>query len=276
MLIMICGTRWTRGPQRPRTTRRSDHIALSGGPAPLFLFMAGVAGSGGGGKLSVADARRGVLAAARSFCPPKRGWQIFLLAHLFRFQAFLLNPGASWESLLKPDILNILGLGMAATAWCWGRATSRRRQILWLLGPALAIVLLAPGSRVWEWPAAFRAFAPRLEAYIRPVSGMGVFSVFPWVAFVFVGRSGHTLASRRDERVTRLQLERRRGVLIARRGSSVGICRALGQSPFWTTSISFFLIPGHLADSRGVAWMHRPTAGHWSPLVLFGRILVRG
>jgi hypothetical protein len=40
----------------------------------------------------------------------KRGWQIFLLAHVFRLQSFLLNPGATWASLLKPDILNILGL----------------------------------------------------------------------------------------------------------------------------------------------------------------------
>ena len=64
----------------------------------------------------------------------KRGWQVFLLAHLFRFQSFLFNPNAKWSGLLKPDILNILGLGLAGTSFLMGRATTAAKPMgLWLL-----------------------------------------------------------------------------------------------------------------------------------------------
>ena len=134
-------------------------IILGGCAAPLFLFLAGVS-------------------VSLSKATMKRGWQIFALAHLFRLQSFFLNPWASVSSLLKPDILDILGLGMVAAASCRARATTHTRQVLWLLGPAVAIVLIAPASRVWAWPALIRPYAPRLEAYIRPMAGMGVFTPF--------------------------------------------------------------------------------------------------
>src|SRR2546425_2295689 len=107
---------------------------IGGWAAPLFLFLAGIS-----------------IAFSRS--PNARGWQVFLLALLFRFQSFVLNPGAPWISMLKPDILNILGLGIVVVGTCRSRAASALGRALWLLVPAAGVVLLTPWSRSWQWPA---------------------------------------------------------------------------------------------------------------------------
>ena len=75
-------------------------------------------------------------------------------------------------------------LGLVAAAFCWGRSATLRGRMTWLLGPAALVLVLAPLSRAWAWPTLLH---PRLEAYIRPNGGFGVFPLFPWVAFVFVG-----------------------------------------------------------------------------------------
>lgn len=230
-------------------------IILGGCAAPLFLFLAGVS-------VSLAGAT------------PKRGWQILGLAHLFRLQSFLLNPWASWSSLLKPDILNILGLGMAVAAYCRARATTRMREIVWLLLPAAVIVWMAPGSRVWQWPALLRPFAPRLEAYIRPMAGMGVFSVFPWIAFVFTGAYVGLVLKRSGTRAATLfGLAIGGGALIAA-GAAGAYLPDLTGSEFWTTSLAFFLIRTGgmiLAMPLIWLWLQRPTSARWSPAVVFGR-----
>jgi len=156
-------------------------IRMVGGfAAPLFLFLAGVAVP----MAIAAYERRGRTRPQAAWAVQKRGWQVFLIAHLFRVQSFLLNPNGRWWGLFKPDILNILGLGLAGTSFLSGRATSPSRRIWFLLVPALAILVLTPFSRGWWWPT---LLAPRLEAYIRPAANLGVFSLFPWVAYVPIG-----------------------------------------------------------------------------------------
>jgi len=154
--------------------------AIGGFAAPLFLFLAGVAIPFAIGAMQ----RRGKDVAAAAWSVQKRGWEVFGIAHLFRFQSFLLNPTASWSSIFRPDILNILGLGLAGTSWLSGRLMRSRRSVVWLLVPAIVIFALTPLSRVWLWPADLPA---RLEAYIRPGNGLGVFQIFPWAGYVPFG-----------------------------------------------------------------------------------------
>jgi peptidoglycan/LPS O-acetylase OafA/YrhL len=71
---------------------------------------------------------------------------------------------------------------MAAAAW--GRATTDRRRVGWLLLPAVVVCGLTPWARDWWWPSLLH---PRLEGYVRVVNGNAVFSLFPAVAYVFVG-----------------------------------------------------------------------------------------
>jgi hypothetical protein len=170
---------WTTDAERSREIFPT--LAYIGGwAAPLFLFLAGVAIP-----LAAASyARKGVSMREASWALQKRGWQIVLIAHLFRLQSFILNPWARLDSIIKPDILNILGLGLVVAAWCWGRSASTTRKLAWLLIPALLIVVLTPVSRDWWWPTLLHL---RFEAYIRPNGGWGVFSMFPWLAYVPVG-----------------------------------------------------------------------------------------
>ena len=166
-----------------RNTAAFRAVIFTGGwAAPLFLLLAGVSVPLAAG----ARLARGLSRPAASAALQKRGWQVFVLAHLFRFQSFLLNPNASWSGLLKPDILNILGLGIVLTAWCWGRASdTARSQTLWMIVPAVVVVaVLAPLAPTWWWPTLLH---PRLEAYVRPVGNYGVFSLFPAIAYVLVG-----------------------------------------------------------------------------------------
>jgi uncharacterized membrane protein len=165
-----------------RSTAAFPAIGFMGGwAAPLFLFLAGVSVPlAGAGRIS-----RGATRAAAGWSLQKRGWQVFGLAHLFRLQSFLLNPNGSWNSLLKPDILNILGLGLVLTAWLWSKSGERwRSHAAWLMVPAAVVIVCTPLAPTWWWPTLLH---PRLEAYIRPVGNNGVFSLFPTIFYVLVG-----------------------------------------------------------------------------------------
>jgi uncharacterized membrane protein len=153
---------------------------VGGYAAPLFLFLAGVAVP----MAISARQRRGSSAAAAAWSVQKRGWQVFGLAHLFRLQSFLLNPGGTWSSIFKPDILNILGLGLAWTSWLSGRALRSAWQAWWLVAPSVVVIVLTPFSRIWWWPT---LLPDRLEAYIRPAGGLGVFTLFPWAGYLPLG-----------------------------------------------------------------------------------------
>ncbi len=244
---------------------------IGGLAAPLFLFLAGVAIP-----LAVAArVDRGIDRRAAAWSLQKRGWQVFGLAHLFRLQGFLLNPNASWNVLLKPDILNILGLSIVACAFCTGRTTTPRRTMTWLLLPAIGFVLITPFIRAAWWPTLLH---PRLEAYFRPVGTFGVFSLFPWIALVFAGAVVGAWMARDRAAIDTTRWQRRFAAAGAVTLASGLIGQYLpapfGNSAFWTTSLSFFLIRvGAMMLALGLAWlwMQRPSAARWSPLLVFGR-----
>jgi uncharacterized membrane protein len=244
---------------------------IGGWAAPSFLYLAGVAVSLAG----VARMRRGLDRHAASWSLQKRGWQIFAIAHVFRLQSYLFTPGASWTAILKPDILNVLGLGMVAAAWCWGRAETRRAQALWLLVPAAVVVLLTPYARQWWWPTLLHV---RLEAYIRPVGNFGVFQIFPAVAYVFIGAFiGGVIAGSREpaeEPAFHAWLGVASAGLVLAGYVGSKLPPLAPTSEFWSTSISVVVMRTGAITGAMVAawlWMRRPTADRWSPMVLLGR-----
>src|SRR5262249_36233761 len=95
---------WTRASDRASTVF-GDAMVLAGLAAPLFLWLAGVA------LVLAAEAAVGRgqsrRAAAEFVC--RRGLEIFVLAFLFRLQAFVVSPGAHPITLFRVDILNIMG-----------------------------------------------------------------------------------------------------------------------------------------------------------------------
>ena len=129
---------WTAAEARGSEAFRI--AALVGGwAAPLFLFLAGVAVPLAGasndakGAAWIAGRPPGPSRCAAGRCSPSRTSSGFS-----RFSSICRRR---WSSLFKPDILNILGLGLVAAAFCWGRATTPRRAVFFLVIPAAIIVL---------------------------------------------------------------------------------------------------------------------------------------
>jgi hypothetical protein len=207
-----------------------------------------------------------------SWALQKRGWQIFLLAHLFRLQSFLLNPHGVWSSILKPDILNILGLGLVLTAFLWKRAATGRGAAVWLLVPAaVCVVLLTPLSREWWWPT---LLYPRFEAYIRPVGNFGVFSLFPTIGYVLVGGFVGVLLSAYREAPGRIH--RRLGlagaVLLGAGAAgmlvpSLAIPTAIESTPFFLWRVGAMI----LALASAWAAFSRFPLRRRGPILLFGQ-----
>jgi len=242
---------------------------VGGFAAPLFLFLAGVAIPFAIGS----RVRRGDDLQSGAWSVQQRGWEVFGIAHLFRFQSFLLNPTATWSSIFRPDILNILGLGLAGTSVLCGRAM-RSRRVLWLIVPAVAIFALTPWSRLWSWPSQLPG---RLEAYIRPGNGLGVFQIFPWAGYVpFGALLGLLLGDVKDEAAERRLLGRFAiGGLAAALGGAGGyFIDARTPAAFWLEAWSSLamrcgLMTLALAASK---WVVQPQPQiTLSPILLFGR-----
>ena len=114
MLVMIQGhviDSWTLAADRRREAYHLISFVGGVGGAPLFLFLAGVALTLG----AVARVKRGHTEAEAVALARRRGWQIFGLAFLFRLQSWIISGGPP-GSLLKVDILNIIGLSMVGAA----------------------------------------------------------------------------------------------------------------------------------------------------------------
>lgn len=259
---------WTREPHRLSVWFGYGAI-LGGFGAPLFLFLAGVA-------VMLAIGRRapkiGVAAASRSV--RRRGWQIFGLAFLFRLQAKLLG-GGGWHSLLKVDILNIMGpaIALAAAMAGWVRTTRGRLLLYGLL--TIVVAMATPPVRGAPWLA---ALPDAIEAYTRPVPGLTNFTIFPWVGFVLAGAFAGTLLERSQDEAS----ERRLNVwfLVAGGGltaAGYGLSFApsiYDNANFWTSSPAFFCMRVGiltLAMPLSFAWAHRPWRARWSPMQQFGR-----
>jgi uncharacterized membrane protein len=242
-------------------------IFAAGWAAPLFLLLAGVSVSlAAGSRVNRGQSRR-----EASWQLQRRGWQIFLLAHVFRFQSFLLNPNGSWNSILKPDILNVLGLGLVAAAFCWRRAESAAAARWWLIGPLILVMALTPLSREWWWPTLLHV---RFEAYIRPVGNFGVFSIFPAVAYVFAGAYvGWLLWEHRDHESWLHRRLAMAAVGLITVGGSLSAVRAL-EVPSPIDSAPFFAWrTGAMILALVLSWVviKRRSADSWSPLITFGQ-----
>ena len=264
---------WTHASDRTRPLFGYAMI-LGGLGAPLFLFLAGVAVV-----LSAASKfRKTGDFAASWWVVQKRGWQVFGLAFLFRLQSYILSGGYSALSLLKVDILNVMGPAIVMAALT-GRIAQRRavRGVLFALAAA-AIALLTPLVRATP----LLAWLPDpVEWYLRPSPGRTNFTLFPWAGFVFAGAAvGVVIDSLRPaEQARRLQ-----AALSVAGASLVWLAyeasfqpSLFARSEYWTTSASFFFLRVGLLMlllPLGYLWEHAPLRhkfSSWSPLVEFGR-----
>jgi uncharacterized membrane protein len=255
-------------------------------PAPLFLFLAGISFALVTEKLW----KKNLPPAQIARTTIRRGAEIFGFGLLFRLQEYLIAWGwAPLSDLLRVDILNTIGLSMMLMGIvCWlalsihRGARSRLALVLASAGTATLISLLTPPLwTTWRpdwlpWP---------LESYVNGVHNLGtpqagLFPIFPWAAFAFVGlATGFILQS---------EWARERQTLIFLLAGATGIgfvaaARWLDARPpqlyavydYWHTSPNFFLIRvGMLLAilTASYAWC-RWGLGQWgfSPLIQLGQ-----
>jgi uncharacterized membrane protein len=261
---------WTRLADRGSSVYVWSMIT-GGFGAPLFLFLAGVsvALSAGSKTRRTGDAR------AASRMVTWRGLQIFGLAFLFRIQAMVVSWGP-WRSLLKVDILNIMGPSIMAAAALWGIMRTSRGRLAAFALVTLALALLTPPVRATGLLA---VLPDPIEGYLRPRPGYTHFAVFPWMAFVFAGTLVGVLLD--DARTGLAERRVNRWLALGGGALTVGAYGAsylpspFEGSSFWTSSPSFFLLRTGvliLTLAAAFAWYQRPRAAVvFSPLQQMGR-----
>ncbi len=253
-LIMFqahCYDSWLRPElQQGRFFRFSQLIATL--PAPLFLFIAGVSVSLAANSMQ----GKGIAAKAIARHTMMRGMEVFGFGLLFRIQEYALGyRWVPWTDLLRVDILNMLGLSIAALGVLqWLLMTEepaewRRPVFLASLGCATFVACATPAL----WTNSRPRFLPwPIESYINGVHNLNepqhwLFPFFPWAAFAFAGLAvGTALFSKWAQ-----HNERRFFVALAFAGLSACLLSVgFDRSPFrlspvydyWHTSPNFFLM----------------------------------
>jgi uncharacterized membrane protein len=229
---------WTRPADRHGVWFR-DAAVLGGFAAPLFLWLAGLAAVLSATRLAERTGSRmqAVDAIAR------RGLEIFILAFLFRLQAFIVSPGSYTVTLFRVDILNVMGPALVVSGLVWGCAATARGRVAAFGLLAFAMAMVTPIVRA----AAFVDDLPLwFQWYVRPFGDYTTFMLLPWAGFVFAGgASGVLIAAVRDE-----PSERRLQAILAATGAALivlGFYTAAkpsiyNASSFWTSSPTWFAI----------------------------------
>ena len=263
---------WTHASDRS-SRAFGQSLILGGFGAPLFLFLAGI-----GVVLSAGSkARRSGDPAAASRAVQKRGLQIFGLAFLFRLQSYVLSgfTAPAW-TLLKVDILNVMGPAMIAGAVLWLVGRTPIRRVALFVAAVVTVVLLTPVIRNI---GALAALPNALEGYLRPIPGLTNFTFFPWLAFVLAGAVVGVILDAAQtashDRRANIALGVGGGVLAVAAYQASFFPPLHPRSAFWTTSASFFFLRlGLMIVTLWLTWLwdQRPAKGRrWSPLQLLGQ-----
>jgi uncharacterized membrane protein len=229
---------WTRPASRHGAVW-NDLGVLAGFAAPAFLWLAGV-----GVALSAAAVLRRTgsrAAAVDTVC--RRGLEIFILAFLFRLQAFIVSPGSHPVTLFRVDILNIMGPAIAVAGLVWGIARTTAARVTIFAAIAAAITLVTPFIPSL---ALIDALPVYLQWQLRWTGEFTTFSVFPWTGFLFAGAAvGALIASARDEsseRIVQLSLAIAGSALVAAGFYTASLPSIYRESSFWSSSPTWFAI----------------------------------
>jgi uncharacterized membrane protein len=154
---------------------------FGGMPPAIFLFLTGITLA----FLMFSFERKGVARASRITGTLRRAGYLFGIAMLLRVQLWLFSWPSPWTNLLKVDILNCMGFGIALMSALALFSTAQRVRICAALG--LLIAGLSPLASQVSWTG-----VPWIvKAYIAP--DYNYFSFFPWAAYVAFGMSAGSL-----------------------------------------------------------------------------------
>jgi uncharacterized membrane protein len=154
---------------------------VGGMPPAIFLFLTGVTLS----FLMDSSERKGMPPLERVWTAFRRSGYLFFLAFAFRIQMFLFGWPANWHDLLKVDILNCMGFGIAAMSIMALFRTVERVKFCAILGFAIAALSPVISAMDWSW------VHPLVRGYFVP--DYHAFSFFPWAAYLVFGMSAGSL-----------------------------------------------------------------------------------
>lgn len=253
---------WTRAADRSSWAFRNLTI-LGGIAAPLFLWLAGVSLT-----LSAESALQRTGDRTRAMrTVVRRGVEIFLLAFAFRLQAFLITPGSSPISLLRVDILNVMGPAIALCGVAWGISRGRLQAASACAAAATFAALVTPIVRSASWVDQVPTW---LQWYLRPGGEHTTFTLLPWAGFVFAGAAaGAILAtparSPRSEARIVAMLGLAGGVLIGGGLYAASLPTIYRSSSFWTSSPTYFAIRvGVVTLTPVLLFAAMPLASWWA------------
>jgi uncharacterized membrane protein len=169
---------------------------VGGMAAPLFLLMAGMTTAFQMESLE----RREASPWRRWAISLRRAGYILTIAFTFRFTNWVFSmPHASAAELTKVDILNCMGVGMAALAVAAVFRGNARIRFAVLAGAAIAAA--SPLMANLDW----RGVPKLLQEYLVPGPGRGRFPFFPNVAYIAFGQAiGAVVKRTAEERFDRL------------------------------------------------------------------------
>jgi uncharacterized membrane protein len=227
---------WTRAADR-HSTAFGRALVLGGFAAPLFLWLAGLGVSLSAARLARTNASRGEIVRRISV----RGLEIFILAFLFRIQAFIVTPGSYPITIFRVDILNIMGPAIVATGLLWAVDASARTRAVWYGAAAAAVGMMTPLVRT---ASVVHLLPLWFQWYLQPAGDLTTFTLFPWAGFVFAGAACGVILATADPR----RAERRAHLAFAIAGLSLVVAgdylsrrsSIYPRSEFWTSSPTWF------------------------------------
>jgi len=232
-----------------------------GVPARLFLLLVGVSIAIRFESQIAKKADRGAMVRG----VVKRGFEIFLLAYLFRLQEFTLSGfGGDPMNLFRIDILNCIGASMMAIAFIVAPIRGRPQIALALIAAA---VVLALGPIIG--PMHFPDFIPRpISSYFGGERPMAWFPLFPWAAWPLVGVAiGHVW-------VRQARISKRREALVFILSGIVGVALIYGVTLVRRINPYIIHYPSDVAQQMGPgAFLYR--LGMIGPMATAGWLICR-
>ena len=228
---------WTR-PLSKQTIAFRNAAVLGGFAAPMFLFLAGIGVVLAATRFVERTSSR--TTAADAVC--RRGIEIFILAFLFRLQAFILSPGSHPITLFRVDILNVMGPAMAVSGLVWLTVAHSTARVVAFAAIAGAIALATPIVRV---AAGVDRLPIWFQWYLRPSGDHTTFTLFPWAGFVFAGAAiGSLVAAGRSssERRVHAGIAGAAAALVAFGFWAAARPSIYRSASFWTSSPTWFAI----------------------------------
>jgi uncharacterized membrane protein len=230
---------WTRTSDK--NTLPYGYLTILGGfAAPLFLWLAGL-----GVVMSATrtEARTGSRAVAVD-AAVRRGLEIFILAFLFRLQAFIVSPGSHPVTLFRVDVLNVMGPAMVLAGLLWAASSRTNGRVALFAATAAAIALVTPIARATPLVGRLPTW---LQWYLRPSGEYTTFTLLPWAGFVFAGAVvGAVLVAARGPASERRALRSIgvTGALLVAAGFYAASRPSIYTVPstFWTSSPTWFAI----------------------------------